>query len=192
MDCVTPSQPIPIPHGVSQDIEKTLQETGHGTLFADGRPMTAEADLPDLPRLTSPSNATPTSIRYRSSDLAFLRAQNADSKKALAPILNGQMPAMLAPTWDQPSSFTGGRRETTFTGWDDFPLAEDPPFGSAKPVGMGNAKRGSRPSIRGSVRSTSSRNTASKAAERPKGYISRGHVRTPPVTGLSVRRAPEH
>jgi len=203
MDCVTPSQPIPIPHGVSQDIEKTLQETAHGTLFADGRPMTGEAGLPDLPRLASPSNATPTSIRYRSSDLAFLRAQNADSKKALAPILNGQLPSMLAQTWGQPSGFTGGRHETTFTGWDDFPLAEDPPFGSAanrtaaapenppKPIGKGHAKSNSRSSAGTSARSSNSK-TAFKAASSAGDYISRSRIRPSPVTHLAQRRAPGH
>jgi DNA polymerase gamma 1 len=94
MDCVTPSQPIPIPHGLSQDISDTLAQTHQGSLFKDGRDMSEEQHLP---RVDVPSGGTiwtPSGTQYRSKDLSFLLAQNASSERALKEIekevLSGQ------------------------------------------------------------------------------------------------------
>lgn len=92
MDCITPSQPEPIPHGLSHDIEETLAKTAQGSLFADGRSMDAEKDKADVPHLSEAATATPSSICYRDNDLAFLRAQNAASQRDLrnmAPAVTG-------------------------------------------------------------------------------------------------------
>ena len=39
MECVTPSNPTPIPPGFILDIEQTLEKTNGGSLYRDGRPM---------------------------------------------------------------------------------------------------------------------------------------------------------
>lgn len=84
MDCVTPSQPVPIPHGVSQNIDDTLAST-QGTLFSDGRQMPSgqyiDADTSfEQPRKQANS-------QYRAQDIAFLQAQAARSKEDLAAIM---------------------------------------------------------------------------------------------------------
>ena len=113
MDCVTPSQPVPIPHGVSQEIEATLKHTHMGTLFADGRPMTGEVDLPDLSRKASVENATPRSIKYRDSSLDFLQAQNAASQAALARICQKAV-----------AGISGGRLDVVPSDWDDYTIVQ--------------------------------------------------------------------
>lgn len=86
MDCVTPSQPTPIPHGVSQDILATLVHTSHGSLFRDGRPMREEAFLPVLPNAAQAAQQ-PATVPYRATDRSFLLAQDAGTPEALATVI---------------------------------------------------------------------------------------------------------
>ena len=53
MTCVTPSNPDAIPFGESLDVTQSLETTGGGSLFQDGRGMEHEAELADLPALPS-------------------------------------------------------------------------------------------------------------------------------------------
>ena len=86
MNCVTPSQPTPIPHGVSQDILATLEHTSAGSLFKNGRPMQEEAALPVLPNAAQAAQQ-PAMIPYRATDRSFLLAQDAGTPEALATVI---------------------------------------------------------------------------------------------------------
>lgn len=110
MDCVTPSQPVPIPHGISQTITDTLSSLDGGSLFKGGRPMSDEETLPQLRLPEGYSAQTPSGTQYRSNDLSLLLAQNATSERDLKKIeretLSGQewdwtlghTPPVVAPT----------------------------------------------------------------------------------------------
>lgn len=90
MDCVTPSQPVPIPHGVSQIIEETLTSTNGGTLHADGRPMTEEPKPAAEVLAAGQVAVAPSAITYRRQgfeEILFLEAQNATSREALAEVM---------------------------------------------------------------------------------------------------------
>lgn len=108
MDCVTPSQPMPIPHGVSQTILDTLSETKSGTLFKDGKAMSAEQEMPQLQLPVGHTAWTPSSTKYRSSDLSFLLAQNATSERALKQI---EREALTGQQWDWSLGSDSSRRE---------------------------------------------------------------------------------
>lgn len=97
MDCVTPSHPTPIPHGVSQTIVDTLAKTNSGTLFKDGRSMSSEDALPLLQLPSDRTAWTPSSRQYRSNDLSFLLAQNATSERALKMV---EREALTGQQWD--------------------------------------------------------------------------------------------
>lgn len=97
MDCITPSHPTPIPHGISQTIVDTLAKTNFGTLFKDGRPMSNEETLPQLQLPTGHTAWTPSGTKYRSNDLSFLLAQNATSERALKAV---EREALTGQQWD--------------------------------------------------------------------------------------------
>ncbi|KAF6765918.1 gamma DNA-directed DNA polymerase [Ephemerocybe angulata] len=73
MDCVTPSQPTPIPSGESLDIQGVLEKTNGGSLNKDGRPIPEEIDVPYVGSLDG--FVTPDCLVHRSPHAAFLRAQ---------------------------------------------------------------------------------------------------------------------
>jgi len=97
MDCITPSHPTPIPHGISQTIVETLGQTNSGTLFKDGRPMSNEDALPQLSLPPGHTAWTPSGTKYRSNDLSFLLAQNATSERALKAV---EREALTGQQWD--------------------------------------------------------------------------------------------
>lgn len=97
MDCITPSHPTAIPHGISQTIVDTLAETNYGTLFKDGRPMSHEQELPTLHIPPGHMAWTPSGTQYRSNDLSFLLAQNATSERALKML---EREALSGQQWD--------------------------------------------------------------------------------------------
>ncbi|KAI0028063.1 DNA polymerase family A-domain-containing protein [Vararia minispora EC-137] len=72
MSCVTPSQPDPIPPGESLDIQKTLNLTHGGSLWADGRRMDEE---PESALLPAPGYSPPDCLQHRTDNAAFLQAQ---------------------------------------------------------------------------------------------------------------------
>ncbi|GAA5860497.1 hypothetical protein JCM1840_000277 [Sporobolomyces johnsonii] len=79
MTCVTPSNPDPIPFGESLDISETLSRTSGGSLFPDGRSMTAEADLPSLPISPGLLDSDIAGEQHRVAETQFLVAQTASS-----------------------------------------------------------------------------------------------------------------
>lgn len=89
MDCVTPSQPEPIPHGLSQTILDTIERTAGGTLFGDQRSMDQEALFNDVAFNKAQQDSqtwTPSPVEYRSSNISLLQAQNAINEKELKAI----------------------------------------------------------------------------------------------------------
>lgn len=87
MDCITPSQPTPIPHGVSQDILQTLEHTNNGSLFEDGSSMSFDERTLRLDSRSDGGADTPSAITYRARDNSFLEAQNALNKRTLEQIM---------------------------------------------------------------------------------------------------------
>ena len=103
MDCVTPSQRTPIPHGQAQQIEQTLRFTNQGSLFFDGRSMSEEANLPSLDLPPNRMTYTPTAIEYRKTspkDIGFLDAQNCSSKVDLQALMEQQRDDNASLDWD--------------------------------------------------------------------------------------------
>jgi DNA polymerase gamma 1 len=74
MTCVTPSNPDAIPFGESQDISDTLARTSGGSLFPDGRDMSAESTLPPL-SLPQLDDSTIVGDQHRVGQTEFLVAQ---------------------------------------------------------------------------------------------------------------------
>lgn len=120
MDCVTPSQPVPIPHGESQDIEATLRGTSEGSLFADGRAMANEEHMADLPSFADATSGIPKGIHYRDSSISFLRAQNAETRAQISQAASpGQLEweSFQIAAEDSPAPYPNcgsqGKRKTT-------------------------------------------------------------------------------
>ncbi|GAA5960009.1 hypothetical protein JCM3765_006134 [Sporobolomyces pararoseus] len=74
MPCVTPSNPDAIPFGESQEISDTLASTSGGSLFRDGRDMSAESSLPPLP-VPNLDDSTIIGDQHRVDQTEFLIAQ---------------------------------------------------------------------------------------------------------------------
>lgn len=75
MNCLTPSNPDPIPFGISYDINDSLASTSNGSLFKDARSMDFESQLPPIPY---PMNLTDIEIKgeqHRVDTTPFLIAQ---------------------------------------------------------------------------------------------------------------------
>jgi DNA polymerase gamma 1 len=75
MDCVTPSQPIPQPHGQSLDIRGVLERTNNGSLWADGRPMENWRTRPKDPAPAG-GYVAPDCTVHRAEGPEFLNAQS--------------------------------------------------------------------------------------------------------------------
>lgn len=109
MDCTTPSQPVPIPHGESIEIGETLQRTHNGSLFADGRAMSEEAALPPLDIPTGAQLFVPSKKQYRAPLLSFLDAQNAQSGRALNEVIDKALKSeRMLPTLDDGFDWSAG------------------------------------------------------------------------------------
>jgi len=76
MTCVTPSNPDSIPFGESQDISDTLARTSGGSLFTDGRDMSAESSLSPVPIPHLPDSSI-IGDQHRVDQTEFLIAQTA-------------------------------------------------------------------------------------------------------------------
>ncbi|KAF8609716.1 hypothetical protein BDV93DRAFT_602342 [Ceratobasidium sp. AG-I] len=85
MQCVTPSQPIPLPPGESLTIDQIIELTGGGLLHRDGFP--SNPPLPQNPVSLSKEYVAPNVKAHRQSSDLFLRAQastNEDEVRILA------------------------------------------------------------------------------------------------------------
>lgn len=74
MPCVTPSQPVPLPPGESLGIADVLKRTHGGSLWPDGRPMSArqEAELEG----SLDGYAQPDCLAHRALNAEYLKAQS--------------------------------------------------------------------------------------------------------------------
>jgi len=73
MECVTPSQPIPIAPGESLDITGILANTNRGSLWKDGRSMSTGSGEDSVGTLEG--YVEPNCLAHRASNAYFLRAQ---------------------------------------------------------------------------------------------------------------------
>lgn len=88
MNCLTPSNPDPIPFGISYDISDSLASTSNGSLFADGRSMEFDRALPSIPY---PFDLTEQEIKgeiHRVNTSEFLIAQTKSSASEVKRIWN--------------------------------------------------------------------------------------------------------
>ncbi|GAA5954714.1 hypothetical protein JCM21900_005128 [Sporobolomyces salmonicolor] len=123
MSCVTPSNPDPIPFGESLDITETLSRTSGGSLFPDGRSMTAEGDLPSLPLSPSLSDSDITGEQHRVAETHFLVAQTASSPAQIARLWRE---ASGQPSWASTTAPNGARQPQPHPTEKDLPK-KDPP-----------------------------------------------------------------
>lgn len=89
MDCVTPSQPTPLPHGESLDMKGVLDKTNNGSLWSDGRPMEKWRTRTKDPEVED-GYLVPDCTVHRAEGPEFLNAQ---STNQLAEV------KMLGNTW---------------------------------------------------------------------------------------------
>lgn len=75
MDCVTPSQPIPLAHGESLDIKGVLEKTKNGSLWPDRRPMEEWRSRPKEPGMEE-GYSVPDCTGHRAEGPEFLSAQS--------------------------------------------------------------------------------------------------------------------
>ncbi|PCH35014.1 hypothetical protein WOLCODRAFT_139691 [Wolfiporia cocos MD-104 SS10] len=75
MDCVTPSQPTPLPPGESLDIKEILEKTGGGSLSPDGVSV-QDSDLANVTDLTEYKE--PECLAHRAQSVHWLKAQVTD------------------------------------------------------------------------------------------------------------------
>ena len=79
MDCVTPSQPNPLPHGESLDIKAVLEKTKNGSLWSNGRMMENWRTRPGDPA-PSEGYVAPNWTDHRAEGAEFLNAQSTQQK----------------------------------------------------------------------------------------------------------------
>lgn len=93
MNCLTPSNPDPIPFGESLDISQSLATTSQGSLFRDGRSMEHDADLPDVPvPILSPDEVRGEQHRVEGTPflLAQTKTSSADIREIWSHVKRGQ------------------------------------------------------------------------------------------------------
>lgn len=88
MNCLTPSNPDPIPFGTSFDISDSLKSTSNGSLFADGRSMEHDRELGAIPYPADLSLPQVQGEQHRAPDTPFLIAQTKASAKEVRELWN--------------------------------------------------------------------------------------------------------
>lgn len=107
MTCVTPSNPDSIPFGESQDISDTLARTSGGSLFSDGRDMSAESSLSPVP-IPHLSDSSIIGDQHRVDQTEFLVAQTASKPAEIMKLWKQSIEnARKAPLYRSNSKFGG-------------------------------------------------------------------------------------